>query len=206
MNKKLTGLVAGAAGGVLLLSGGTYALWSDDGTVDGGTITSGNLDVVVLDGQWTDESADRSDQGHAIDLTDFRIVPGDTIQGSFGVDVGLEGDNMLAELALSGGDLSDALADGLSLEYVVRDSSGDEVASSSGAADGVTVALASEDNENSDTVAEVPATVDDSAEFTLDVAVTFDEDTSEQELTQTQAALADAGVALTQVRSGEGFN
>lgn len=206
MNKKLTGLVAGAAGGVLLLSGGTYALWSDDGTVDGGTITSGNLDVVVLDGQWTDESADRSDQGHAIDLTDFRIVPGDTIQGSFGVDVGLEGDNMLAELALSGGDLSDALADGLSLEYVVRDSSGDEVAASSGAADGVTVALAAEDNENSDTVAEVPAAVDDSAEFTLEVAVTFDEDTSEQELTQTQAALADAGVALTQVRSGEGFN
>lgn len=206
MNKKLTGLVAGAAGGALLLSGATYALWSDDGTVDGGTITSGNLDVAVLDGQWTDESADRSDQGHAIDLTDFRIVPGDTIQGSFGVDVGLEGDNMLAELALSGGDLSDDLAEGLSLEYVVRDSSGAEVASSSGAADGVTVALASQDNENSDTVADVPATVDDSAEFTLDVAVTFDEDTSEQELTQTQAALADAGVSLTQVRSGEGFN
>ena len=99
MNKKLTGIVAGAAGAALLLSGATYALWSDSATVDGGTIAvSGNLDVAVLESAWVDASDDRTDNPHDIDLTSFKIIPGDTIVGSFGFDVGLEGDNMLAAL------------------------------------------------------------------------------------------------------------
>ncbi|WP_410602946.1 TasA family protein, partial [Bacillus sp. SIMBA_008] len=47
MNKKLTGIVAGAAGAALLLSGGTYALWYDSAEAPGGTITAGNLDVAA---------------------------------------------------------------------------------------------------------------------------------------------------------------
>src|SRR5699024_7667658 len=113
--KKLTGVVAGAAGAALLLSGATYALWTDNATVEGGTITAGNLDVAVLppadqQSTWHDVSADRTDSPHAIDLSTFRIVPGDTITGTFGIDVGLEGDNMLANLALAGGGLTGDLA------------------------------------------------------------------------------------------------
>lgn len=206
MNKKLTGIVAGAAGAALLLSGATYALWSDSATVDGGTIASGNLDVAVLESAWVDASDDRTDNPHDIDLTSFKIIPGDTIVGSFGFDVGLEGDNMLAALSLAGGGLAGDLADGLTVEYAVVDGADNEVATSSGTADGLEVELVSADNSNPGTVSSVPATTDGTADFVLSVTVTFDENVSDQDLVQTQAALAEAGVQLEQVRSGNGFN
>lgn len=199
MNKKLTGIVAGAAGAALLLGGSTYALWSDDADVDGGTITAGNLDVEVVDDAWQDVSDDRSDSPHDIDLATFKIVPGDTIRGSYGFDLGLEGDNMVAQLALSGGGLSGALAAGLDVTYTLVDSS-DAVVATSSAASGVTVDLASGDNSDPGTLDAVPAATDGTAEFTLQVDVAFDPATSDRDLVQTQAALAAAGVSLTQVR------
>lgn len=207
MKKKLTGLVAGAAGAALLLSGATYALWTDDATVEGGAITAGNLDVASVEGQWKDVSDDRTDSPHGIDLADFRIVPGDTIRGSFGIDAGLEGDNMLAQLALSGGGLTGDLAAGLEAAYTVLDATGAVVASGTGGvADGISLVLASADNPEPGSALVVPATADNVADFTLQIDITFDAATSEQDLVQTQAALADAGVALTQVRTGDGFN
>lgn len=207
MKKKLTGVVAGAAGAALLFSGATYALWSDNATVDGGTITAGNLDVAAVGGQWQDVSDDRTDSPHGIDLATFHIVPGDTIQGTFGIDVGLEGDNMLAQFALSGGGLTGDLAAGLEATYTVLDGAGTVVASGTGGvADGISVVLASSDNPAPGSALVVPATVDSTADFTLQVDVTFDAATTGQDLVQTQAALADAGVALTQVRTGDGFN
>lgn len=198
MNKKITGLVAGAAGAALLLSGGTYALWTDAGTVDGGTITAGNLDVAVLDdAAWHDVSSDRTDSPHTIDLSTFRIVPGDTIEGTFGLDVGLEGDNMTAQLGLTDGGLTGVLADGLDVTYSLTDAADAVVAS--GAAP-LTVDLASGDNPVPGTALVLPAAVDGTADYTLHVSVTFDAATSDQDLTQAQAALAAAGVTLAQVR------
>ena len=201
MNKKLTGIVAGAAGAALLLSGATYALWSDSGSADGGTISAGNLDVSVAAGAWSDVSADRTDAGHAIDLATFDIVPGDTIRGSYGFDVGLEGDNMVADLALAGGGLTGELAEGLSVVYTVVDGSGSVVASSS-TASGVTVQLAGDGNTHNAALPHVSAAVDGTVDFTLQVDVTFDAATADQDLVNATAALANAGVSLTQVRIG----
>ena len=102
MNNKTKGAIAGIAGIALLAGGTTFALWNDGVNVDGGIITAGNLDVATVGTtQWVDTSANRTDAGHTIDLNDFKIVPGDTIQGTFGIAAALQGDNLVANLGLS---------------------------------------------------------------------------------------------------------
>lgn len=203
MNKKTTGFVAGAAGVALLMSGATFALWSDSTGADGGDITSGNLEVNPLGTTWTDVSDDRTDQGHEINLETFRIVPGDTIRGSFPVDVGLEGDNLVAALNLVNPRLdgADGLIAGLHVTYTVLDAADQPV----GNGDAITITLASEDNRNADGLVQVPAATDGTADFTVLVDVTFDETTVNRDLVQSQAALAGSNVSLTQVREGTGF-
>ncbi|MBE9926717.1 hypothetical protein G8C93_12555 [Cellulosimicrobium cellulans] len=62
MNTKTKGIVAGVAGGALLLgAGGTFALWHDDAGVAGGEIRSGFLDVEAQEARWFDVSPDRPD-------------------------------------------------------------------------------------------------------------------------------------------------
>lgn len=207
MKKQTLGVVAGAAGAALLLSGGTFALWSDSADVDGGKITTGNLDVDVVNTAWIDSSSDRTDAGHTIDLNTFKIVPGDTITGKFGVDVGLEGENLLAQLKLATDDgaLSGDLADGLSLKYSVQKADGAVVAT--GDAAGVNVDLVSSDNGNKGSaVVAGTKTTDGTADFNVVVTATFDEATSEQDLVKAQAELAGAGIELNQVRAGQGYN
>ncbi|MFE6234931.1 SipW-dependent-type signal peptide-containing protein [Cellulosimicrobium sp. NPDC057862] len=66
MDTKIKGVVAGVAGGALLLgAGGTFALWHDEAGVAGGTIRSGLLDVETQETRWFDVSPD---QGDAADL------------------------------------------------------------------------------------------------------------------------------------------
>lgn len=201
MNKKTTGIIAGAAGAALLLAGSTFALWSDSGKAPGGVITSGNLDVEVVGTQWSDVSSDRSDSPHAIDLASFKAVPGDTIQGEYAVDAGLEGDNLVANLALkNGGALTGALQDGLvDVTYTVLDADRKTVAT--GSSTGVDVTLASADNSAPGTLAQLPAAVDGTADFSVVVSVTFDRSTSDRDLVQAQADLAGATIQLSQVRA-----
>lgn len=199
MNKKATGFVAGAAGVALLMSGATYALWSDSADVDGGAITSGNLEVNFLEHSWEDVSGDRKDSPHKIDLDDFKIVPGDTVLGTFPVDVGLEGENLVAELSfVGGGSPVGELAEGLEVTYTVLDAEDEEVASGTGGS--VTVPLASEDNGQPGDLVQVPGETDGEPEFTVEVSVYFDTDTPERELVQSTAALAGGGIELNQVR------
>lgn len=62
MNTKIKGIVAGVAGGALLLgAGGTFALWHDEAGVAGGEIRSGFLDVDAQETRWFDVSPDRPD-------------------------------------------------------------------------------------------------------------------------------------------------
>lgn len=200
MKKQTLGIIAGAAGAALLLGGGTFALWSDSAGADGGQITAGNLDVAVTESGWQDISADRADSPHAIDLATFRIIPGDTVQGKYGVDVGLEGDNMVAKLQLAGGgELEGALAEGLSLTYTVEDANGQQIASGDNA--GVEVTLVSPDNTapGSNQVAAGTA-VDGTADFNVVVTAEFDESTPNRELVQQQAALAGSTIQLNQDR------
>ncbi|MGW8565723.1 SipW-dependent-type signal peptide-containing protein [Isoptericola sp. NPDC055881] len=62
MNTKTKGILAGVAGGALLLgAGGTLALWHDDAGVPGGVIRSGMLKVNAEETRWFDVSPDRPD-------------------------------------------------------------------------------------------------------------------------------------------------
>lgn len=209
MSKKTTGLVAGAAGAALLVGGATFALWSDSATVDGGTITSGNLDVALVGApQWVDVSADRAGGDHAIDLETFRIVPGDTIEGHFGIDAALEGDNLVAALGLDLGATEGSLVSaeqGVTVTYSLVDASGavvGEVADVA-AGDTATVHFASADNsDNEAPLAVLPAELSGSALYTVVVTAEFDAETPEQVRTQAAAQLAELSVSLDQVRAG----
>ena len=98
MNNKTKGVIAGIAGLALLGGGTTFALWSDSDTISGATITNGQLSVDALGAMvWTDESSDVSGSPE-IDLDTFRMVPGDSLQGSQSLDVVVEGNNLVADL------------------------------------------------------------------------------------------------------------
>ena len=100
MHKALKGAAALAAAAALLLGGyGTYALWSDSETLNGGTIASGRL---ALDGTtagvWRDASG--GTPGTVIpDISTFQIVPGDVLTYSLSRTVRAQGDNLQATLA-----------------------------------------------------------------------------------------------------------
>lgn len=205
MKKTTQGFLAGAAGLGLLLGGSTFALWSDSADIDQQRITAGNLEVKVNDVNWRDISPDRTDnrwgKGHDIkNLHNFRIIPGDQIQGEFAVDVGLEGENMVAQLKLAptGKHASGELAEGLKVTYEVQDHHGKKIGH--GDWRGVTVDLASSDNGNPGNLPRVTATPDGKAEFKVVVTVEFKKDTSNRDLTRAQATLSDSELELTQVR------
>lgn len=125
MNNKTKGIAAGAAGVALLLGGTTFALWSDSEEIPGGVITSGNLDVAACSADWFDISADRTalaghddttpitgiTTAHAIDIATWRMVPEDEIEGNLGIQVALEGDNLVAQLDVEFNDAAAGFAE-----------------------------------------------------------------------------------------------
>lgn len=192
MNKKTTGLVAGAAGAALLMGGATFALWSDSADVEGGTITAGNLDVGTVTQVWEDVS-DGVERGTIDDLAEYRIVPGDTIRGTITVPASLEGDHMYADLAVP--DLerltSGHLYAGLELEGLDVSVDGEPIAGPNHQ-----VRFASADNVDKKGLPEIGK----DSTITVVVEATFDHDTSGQFLTEAVAELEDFAVTLTQVR------
>ncbi|MGC5628059.1 alternate-type signal peptide domain-containing protein [Georgenia sp. Z1344] len=139
MRKKTVGVLAGAAAAAVALgSGGTFALWSDDTSVDAGTIQAGNLEVEAQgDFQWYDATLNRvpfivwdipfprHDWGHTIANMngDYRVVPGDVVVGAQDVLVDLHGDNLRAHLTVGPADGATAEFEGLSVEYGVYNNS-----------------------------------------------------------------------------------
>jgi alternate signal-mediated exported protein len=102
MNKLLKGSIAGAAGVALLLGGaGTFALWNSSTTVNGGAVASGTLTIAEngVDPIWEDVSADVA--GGVIEIADYRIVPGDTLEMTQDVLINATGDNLEAKLAFN---------------------------------------------------------------------------------------------------------
>lgn len=102
MNKLLKGAIAGTAGIALLLGGaGTFALWNSTANVDGGTIVAGNLAVVpsTTVGTWTVN-------GTAIDIADYRIVPGDVLVYTKAMSITATGDNLEATLSIDAASVS----------------------------------------------------------------------------------------------------
>jgi len=132
--RRRNAVISAVAGAALLVGGSTYALWSANDTIKGGTITGGDLAIAVGDMQAWDVSEDRTDnntggvtaadgttvlqglKGHAIkDLEPeregapyWKMVPGDTVAMTFPYVVTLEGDNLVAGLEIKG-DLSDVI-------------------------------------------------------------------------------------------------
>ncbi len=212
MQKKTTGVIAGVAGAALLMGGTTFALWSDSAPVDGAQITAGNLDVAVVKDaktqstwSWTDISADRSDSPHAItDLSSFRIIPGDTVQGVVALDLALEGENMVADLGFTPGAVTKASLDNLEITLDVYSDAGLTTEVPLGAGD--TIQLAAADNGNPGALPSVPADLDGAADLYVVVTVTFPGTTADQDLVQTSVALADSAITLDQVRTdAEGY-
>lgn len=199
MKKSTAGIVAAVAGGALLLGGSTFALWSDSAKEEGGKITAGNLDVNLVSTNWQDVSGTTA---KTINLDTFKIVPGDTIKGSFEVDLALQGDNLNTELRLSESEaLKGALAGGLiDVKYEVKDAATGSVIATNNGTPSVELRLAPGANTFSGTTVNIPAALGGTSEFLVDVTVTFDPETSERDLTETTATLASTGLELVQVR------
>lgn len=211
MNNRTKGALAGIVGVALLAGGSTFALWNDTATTPGGVITAGNLDVAVVGSPtWVDTSPDRTDAGHPIDLGSFRIVPGDTVVGTFGIDAALQGDNLVADLEVTTAShtVQDLRDQGLSVKYTVKRGS-TVIASDIAMGTATPIRFASADNSNN--VAALPtlgSTLDGAADVTVEVSATFAAGTSGQTGAGATAALGDLGVSLTQSRTagvGGGF-
>ena len=120
MNNKTKGVIAGIAGLALLGGGATFATWSDSATLGGATITNGNLDVTATGSMaWSDVSSDTVGAPVAIpNIADWRMVPGDTLEGSQSLTVDVEGDNLVANLLVETTAVT-ALPDDVTVTYDV---------------------------------------------------------------------------------------
>ncbi|TFD65088.1 alternate-type signal peptide domain-containing protein [Cryobacterium sp. Hb1] len=107
MKRILTGSIAGATGIALLLGGaGTFALWNSSAAIAGAPLTAGTLTVETEDVVfWTDQ------YGAEINMTDYKIVPGDVLTYTSFLDVTARGDNLHARLAIDHGSISSENSD-----------------------------------------------------------------------------------------------
>ena len=101
MNKLTKAAIATAVGTALLLGGaGTLASWNSSTTINGGTIVAGNLTIADgATGVWKSGTT-------PINLSTYKIVPGDTLTYTDTVNVTATGDNLVAKLALAGGSVT----------------------------------------------------------------------------------------------------
>lgn len=113
MKKQTKAAMAAGAGAILLLGGaGSLAYWNDSGSAPGGTIRSGQLSLgdCAGGGTWTDENNET-----IINITDFRVVPGDSVSYNCDTTINATGDNLTATLTADVGEVTGdaALRDGL---------------------------------------------------------------------------------------------
>lgn len=101
MRKSYKAAAAAIVGTGLVLGGlGSLAYWQDDEAAEGGTITSGSLDLgAPVCGDWVDAA------GEVVDLATFRIVPGDVLTRSCDFEIELIGDNLQTALTFASPDL-----------------------------------------------------------------------------------------------------
>lgn len=169
MNKIIKGSIAGAAGVVLLLGGvGTFALWNESTTAEGGTVSTGNLDLALVadTAEWADISADAD--GAAFDPNEDAIVPGDTITFAQDFTVTAWGKNLRAELGINPTSytISPSVADHVTVEL--------DLSADAGNPAGATVVRVDDTNFTIDPgVDYTPGTV---LTFSALVTVTFDGD------------------------------
>lgn len=102
MNKATKGAIAAGAAGILLLGGaGTFALWEDNESITGGTVSTGVMTLAVGSGTW----AETATPGTPINIGTFDIVPGDSLTYTTTVTATATGDNLTGELKIEGSSL-----------------------------------------------------------------------------------------------------
>lgn len=116
MNKISKGaLAAGAAAALLVGGSGTLAFWTDQGTVPGGTIDAGHLDLVTDTtntgcGSW---ELDSGEQAPATWANGDPLVPGDVLTKDCLFTIDAQGNHLRATVAASTPSTSGSLAAGL---------------------------------------------------------------------------------------------
>src|SRR5690242_1890803 len=111
MKKSSKGALAAAAAGVLLLGGaGSLAFWSATDTVNGTSVTAGELKLsqATCTG-WTFDAGETVAGKTYVPATD-KIVPGDTISRSCDWTLTAVGEHLRATVLTSGGFSGDPLA------------------------------------------------------------------------------------------------
>lgn len=104
MKKQTKAAAAAGAGAILLLGGaGSLAYWNDSGSAPGGTIRSGQLSLsdCAGGGTWTDEN-----NNEIINITNFRVVPGDSVSYNCATNINATGDNLTATLTANVGEVT----------------------------------------------------------------------------------------------------
>ncbi len=102
-NSRTKAIVAIAAGAVLLLGGGTtLAYWSTQATVNGGTVSSGDLNLTLVDTPTWSLTPEGGAAAPVADIDAIDIVPGDTVTLEQDVILTLVGDNLVADLTVGG--------------------------------------------------------------------------------------------------------
>ncbi|MFS0703086.1 alternate-type signal peptide domain-containing protein [Cellulomonas sp. 179-A 9B4 NHS] len=214
MNNKTKGIIAGAAGIALLAGGATFATWSDTVNVGGGEIESGKLDVAIVNTpQWFDVSADRADgtaaatpvtqlRGHQVDLSSWKIVPGDAVEATYAFDVALEGDNLAAQLRLA--NINALATNGGTATYKVYTAdatspTGYRDISASVTAGGVLTFVGADAGTGLKNPSNITVNADATADVYVVVTVGFDANLQENQ-NAIVAAMNGVGVSLTQVR------
>ena len=116
MNKTTKGLLAAGAAALLIGGAGTLAYWTDSAELDGGTVTSGSIDLEGVECA-TAWAYDDSEGTGAVTA----IVPGDTIVKQCTADLVLVGDHIGATVDISDASLDSlgGLADELEIDAVL---------------------------------------------------------------------------------------
>ncbi|MFP3461351.1 alternate-type signal peptide domain-containing protein [Arthrobacter globiformis] len=93
----IKGTAAIAVGAALLLGGGgTLASWNASASGAPGTVIAGDLNVTAAAGVWTDRT------GATIDISTYKVVPGDKLTYTQALTVTLTGDKMAANVTATG--------------------------------------------------------------------------------------------------------
>lgn len=175
VTSRTKGIIAIAAGAVLLLGGGTtLALWSSAASLTAGEVEAGDLNLTLGAGTWTLDGL----IGGPVAVTDpsaVRIVPGDVLTLTQAVDVTLVGDTIQALLVADTGDL---------------------VPPAAAAAFGVTLAVSGGTPEGADTYRLTPADV--GSPLTATLTITFASTTPDREFVNQVLDLNEVAFTLTQ--------
>lgn len=171
-NSRTKAIIAIAAGAILLLGGGTtLAYWSTQATVNGGTVSSGDLNLTLVETPSWSLTPEGGAAAAVTDITAIDVVPGDTVTLTQDVTLTLIGENLIADLAVAGVTVPTGI---LPAVVSVTDADG---ATFSGT--GLTPAL------NGNTV-------------TVSAAFQFDPTTPDRELVLTDFSFEDVQLTLTQ--------